>query len=29
VSAGTPAEMQTFKDALGAVLGNEIHKETP
>jgi histidinol-phosphate aminotransferase len=29
VSAGTPAEMQTFKDALAAVLENEIHKETP
>jgi histidinol-phosphate aminotransferase len=29
VSAGTPAEMQTFKDAFAAVLGNEIHKEIP
>ena len=29
VSAGTPSEMQTFKNALAAVLGNEIHKETP
>ena len=27
VSAGTPAEMQTFKEALAAVLGNEINKE--
>ena len=29
VTAGTPVEMQTFKDALAAVLANEIDKETP
>ena len=29
VSAGTPTEMQAFKDALTAVLGTEIEKEIP
>lgn len=29
VSAGTPTEMQAFKDALAAVLKTEIDKETP
>ena len=29
VSAGTPTEMQAFKDALAAVLETEIEKEIP
>jgi len=29
VSAGTPTEMQAFKDALAAVLRTEIDKEAP
>jgi histidinol-phosphate aminotransferase len=29
VSAGTPTEMQAFKDALAAVIRTETNKENP